>query len=303
MKQLKFILFIIVATILLNACSPAGTNRTGHEYMPDMAHSIAYEANVYHNYWLNTWDSTSVYSRRALTAPGLPVRGTVPRGYAAFMGADAFDFERIQETLRGGANYRSIAVPINGYAPYHYQDTEEERVRASNEIINNPFPITEAGLARGKALYDINCGVCHGEKGNGLGYLYDTDTNPNAKYPAAPANFLQDTFYNSTNGRFYHAIMYGKNVMGGYADKLSFEERWQVIHYIRALQATELKKTYTAEANDFNPAFGMPEKQFKQLAANRAGVSTVPGQTQPVPPQNQGNVDDVQSDPDPEHND
>ena len=137
---------------------------------------------------------------------------------------------------------------------------------------------------RAKALYDVNCGICHGEKGDGLGYLV-SDENKNVKYPAAPANFLQDTFYNSTNGRFYHAIMYGLNVMGAYADKLDFEERWQVIHYIRSLQAKEKKLEYTAEANTLNPAFGMPDKQFKQLAGSRSDNAVIPGQ--PVPTQEQ----------------
>jgi len=284
MKQLKFIVLIAVAVVMLHACAPAEGNRTGHEYMPDMAHSIAYESNLYTNYWLNTWDSTSTLTRKTLTSPRLPVAGTIPRGYAGYAGANVFDFERIHTAMRGGDNITSIAIPLNGHVPYHYADTTEERVRASNEIINNPFPITANGLARAKALYDVNCGICHGEKGDGLGYLV-SDENKNVKYPAAPANFLQDTFYNSTNGRFYHAIMYGLNVMGAYADKLDFEERWQVIHYIRSLQAKEKKLEYTAEANTFNPAFGMPEKQFKQLASSRSDNAVIPGQ--PVPTQEQ----------------
>lgn len=281
MKQLKFILLIAVAVVMLHACSPAGSNRTGHEYMPDMAHSIAYESNVYANYWNNTWDSTSALTRKTLTSPHLPVAGTIPRGYAGYAGADVFDFEKIHTTLRGGDKITSIAVPLNGHVPYHYVDTPADRVRASNEIVNNPFPITENGLARGKALYDVNCGICHGEKGDGLGYLV-SDENTNAKYPAAPANFLQDTFYNSTNGRFYHAIMYGLNVMGAYADKLNFEERWQVIHYIRSLQAKSKSLQYTAEANTLNPAFGMPDKTFKQLASSRSDNAVVPGQAVPT---------------------
>ena len=36
--------------------------------------------------------------------------------------------------------------------------------------------------------------------------------------------------------------MYGKNVMGGYSDKLSYEERWQVIHYIHSLIAGQREK-------------------------------------------------------------
>ncbi len=269
MKHLKNIAIVLITTLVLYACSPAGGDRTGHEYMPDMAHSIAYESNVYDYYYYNTWDSASTVKLKDMANPRLPVAGTMPRGFVGVHYADGTAYAAVVNMLRGGNSPNAIAVPLNGHVPYYYADTEEERVRASNEINNNPFPITEAGLAKGKELYNVHCGICHGEKGNGAGYLYDTDTNPNAKYPAAPANFLQDTFYVSSNGRFYHAIMYGKNVMGGYADKLSYEERWQVIHYIRSLQAAEKKLKYTAEANTLNPDFGMPEKAFKQLLANR----------------------------------
>jgi hypothetical protein len=63
---------------------------------------------------------------------------------------------------------------------------------------------------------------------------------------------IQPQFIDTTNGLYYHAIMYGKNVMGSYADKLSYEERWQVIHYIRALQAKERKLAYNENENTLN---------------------------------------------------
>jgi hypothetical protein len=47
---------------------------------------------------------------------------------------------------------------------------------------------------------------------------------------------VEEEMVNAGDGRYYFAIMYGKNVMGGYADKLSYEERWHVINYIRSLQ-------------------------------------------------------------------
>ena len=40
--------------------------------------------------------------------------------------------------------------------------------------------------------------------------------------------------------------------MGGYSDKISYEERWNVIHYIRSLQAKELKLTYNQVENTLN---------------------------------------------------
>lgn len=70
----------------------------------------------------------------------------------------------MDEHLRGMTSLNEIGVPINGSVPYHYQDTEEERARATAEIIENPYPITDAGLVRGKDLFIINCAICHGEK-------------------------------------------------------------------------------------------------------------------------------------------
>jgi mono/diheme cytochrome c family protein len=283
MQRLKYSFYILIAVLVLNACKPAGGNSTGSEYMPDMAHSIAYEPNVYTNYYLNTWDSASTKSLKELSNPRSPVNGTVARGYAG-AALDGAHMSETMEVLRGKNGVNSIAVPVNGSAPYYYEDTEEERTRAIEEIIENPFPITEAGLARGKELYDIFCGICHGEKGDGLGYLVrEADAAKGiaaGKYPAAPANFLIDPHNTASNGRYYHAIMYGKNVMGAYKDKISYEERWQVIHYIRSLQAKELKLVYTQFENSLNAAFGTPAGEIKVLAEAEEEMHSEEGEHQ-----------------------
>ena len=242
MRQFKFqnLLLAVLVIVVLYSCSPASGNHTGQEYMPDMGHSIAYEANYYNYYSLNTWGSEEDYKHYAL--PRTPVEGTVPRGYAG-------NHPQNGKSLNGQLTHNSIAIPVNGSVPYYYEDTEEERTRATEEIIMNPFPITDAGLEKAESLYNIYCGICHGDKGDGAGYLVRDD---GGVYPAQPANFLLDEFVNASNGRYYHAIMYGKNVMGGYAGKLSYEERWQVIHYIRALQAKEKGLAYNETENTLN---------------------------------------------------
>ncbi|HKK73708.1 MAG TPA: cytochrome c [Saprospiraceae bacterium] len=265
MQRLKYSFYILVAVLVLNACKPAGGEFAGSEYMPDMAHSIAYEANVYTDYSLNTWDSASVLTLKELSNPKKPVDGTVPRGYAG-VALDAEHASDMMNVMSGKDAVNSISVPPNGSVPYYYDDTEEERNRAIAEIVENPFPISEAGLARGEELYNIFCGICHGEEGNGLGYIYDNEKNPNAKYIAAPANFLVEPHISASNGRYYHAIMYGKNVMGAYKDKISYEERWQVIHYIRSLQADELGLEYNQTSNTFKPEAGTPAGDMKKLA-------------------------------------
>lgn len=272
MKNFKHILIAVMAAVILSACSPAEGNFTGSEYMPDMAHSVAYEANVFNYYFYNTWDSASTIKLKELSTPRKPVEGTVPRGYAGVSYADASARSDVMANLQGTNALNAVVTPINGSAPFYYGNTEEERQRAIDEIIDNPFPITADGLARGKALYDVFCGICHGEKGDGLGYLA-SDDNPNKAYAAAPAVLISDDFIASSNGRFYHSIFYGRNLMGAYADKLSYEERWQVIHHIRSLQAKEKKLAYDENANTLNSTFGTPVGQLPPMAENDRGAA------------------------------
>lgn len=266
MRNVKYIILALYASLLLYSCSPAEGNFPGSEYMPDMAHSVAYEANTYAPYNLNTWDSASVVSLKELSYPHLPVAGTIPRGYAGLYFAQQTDREeKMRAALNGETDVNTVAVPMNGSVPYYYGNTEEERLRAIEEIVDNPFPITAEGLAKGKELYDIFCGICHGPTANGVGYLV-SEENTNAVYPAAPANLLLDEHVNATNGRYYHAIIYGRNLMGAYKDKLNYEERWQVIHYIRSLQAKDRELQYNENVNTLDPAHGTPVGELEKLA-------------------------------------
>ncbi len=235
-------LVLIVGAFGLQSCQQAGVNNAGSEYMPDMGHSVAYEANYYNYYYYNTWGTEDEYYKYA--QPGLPVKGTVPRR----------------------SNGNGFTIPVQGSVPYYYGDTEPERERAMAELVNNPFPITEAGLEEGKELYNVFCATCHGDKGDGNGYLVRDD---GGVYPVQPANFLLEEHVNASNGRYYHSIMYGKNMMGSYADKISYEERWSVIHYIRSLQAKELKLTYNQEENTLNAIDQPAGKDY--LASNMDG--------------------------------
>jgi mono/diheme cytochrome c family protein len=192
--------------------------------------------------------------------------------------------------MTGGAT-NSIKVTPNGAVPYPYQDNDADRTRAANELLQNPFPITASGLVRGQVLYTTYCGICHGEKGDGAGYLV-READP-AKgivagvYPAAPANFLKENFLDTTNGFFYHAIMYGKNMMGPYADRLSYEERWQVIHYIRSLQAKQLKLVYNENENTYTsdvPGGPMLAKLHMPASHPVLGPEAMPGDTAHVAP-------------------
>jgi mono/diheme cytochrome c family protein len=231
-----FSLFILIGMLTVS-CQKAGKNSTGSEYIPDMAHAVSYESNVYGYYYANRWGSKEDLFKAS--QPRIPVKGTIPRSESSAM---------LELANKGLNSHQGRAIPANGSVPYYYQDTEEDRQRAIAEVINNPYPISAAGLEKGKELYNIFCATCHGEKADGAGYLVRED---GGKYPVQPANFLLDDHIVSSNGRYYHAIYYGKNLMGNYKDKLSYSERWQVIHYIRSLQAASKGLAYNEKENTF----------------------------------------------------
>ena len=231
---------IAMLALMFSWCSPAGKNKTGHEYMPDMAHPVSYEANVYSAYEYNHWDNER----------------TIARGATGVYYTDATALDAV----RGKNASNAISAPVNGEAPFYYANNEDDRLRCEQEVVANPYPITNAGLEKAKPLYDIYCGICHGEKGDGQGWLVSM---PDTKYPAQPKNLIGDDMIAAGNGRYYFAMIYGKNVMGGYSDKLSFEERWQVMHYIRSLQAKAKGAVYNEKENTLNNI----EKPAKAVAS------------------------------------
>lgn len=114
--------------------------------------------------------------------------------------------------------------------PYHLK--AEDTAQAN--LTKNPLVLDEAGIKEGKRLFDIYCGVCHGQKLDGNGPLYKGGDGP---YPAAPTALLTGKLLGYSEGRIFHVITYGYNVMGSYASQLDIEQRWQVVAYIKSMQS------------------------------------------------------------------
>ena len=62
--------------------------------------------------------------------------------------------------------------------------------------------------------------------------------------------------------------------MGNYADKLSYEERWDVIHYIRSCQASEKKLQYDEKWNLFKPMAAVSDSMNKIVSAPKVSKVT-----------------------------
>ena len=116
-----------------------------------------------------------------------------------------------------------------GYSLFDYENTNEDYERAKLEL-KSPLDSTQVNLIKGKELYNIYCGICHGTKGNGQGNLVKRE-----KILGIPS--YDDVGRAITEGSIYHTIYYGKNAMGSYANQLNEEERWQVVSYVLNLKA------------------------------------------------------------------
>ncbi len=122
-------------------------------------------------------------------------------------------------------------IPRGGHPSYDIPNTPEGYKKAKAEV-TNPIEATEENLSNGKAMYEIYCISCHGKKGDGNGYLSQAE-----KFEGIP-NY-KDRDINA--GSIYHVLIYGKNLMGSHSGQLTYNERWQVIHYVEQLRSDLLK--------------------------------------------------------------
>ena len=124
-------------------------------------------------------------------------------------------------------------IPAQGTIPRGYVPFDIENSTAGYELAKatllSPLDSTKVELNRGKELYDIYCGICHGNKGKGQGKLVQRE-----KILGIPS--YDDVGRAINEGSIYHTIYYGKNAMGSYANQLNEEERWQVVSFVLKLK-------------------------------------------------------------------
>jgi mono/diheme cytochrome c family protein len=204
MKRIKYIKAISAAVLVLALVNSCGVKRDpGTAYMPDMVYSRAYETNALRDSAIFTTDRNQAGAKIFYTAA--PAAGTIERGQ-----------EMMPYTLPNDSN---------GY-------------KLSAQVVNPLGPLSAADSAEAGRLYNINCGVCHGAKGQANG--------PIAERIGSVANLTTPIYVAMADGTMYHSIQYGKNNMGSYASQLSRKQRWQIVQYIRLLQPKKAKAAEVA---------------------------------------------------------
>lgn len=94
-----------------------------------------------------------------------------------------------------------------------------------------PMEITETDLRRGQERFNIFCSPCHGKTGQGDGLIVQRGMKQ-------PPSFHDQRLVESPAGYFFNVITNGFGVMYSYASRISPEDRWKIVAYVRALQKT-----------------------------------------------------------------
>jgi mono/diheme cytochrome c family protein len=133
------------------------------------------------------------------------------------------------------------APPANTVARGRLQTDERfyDGTENGEPVATIPGEITPELIGLGKQKYDVFCTPCHGAQGDGKGII----AGPYAAGPlqAQPANLIEGELVTAPSGRLYLAIANGvlrgdQYSMLPYGYRITPEERWAIVAYIRALQ-------------------------------------------------------------------
>lgn len=124
-----------------------------------------------------------------------------------------------------------LAVAILGLLLAGWAAAQQKESWAAPEDakkVKNPIEVNDASLTAGKKIYADMCQSCHGEKGDGEG-------EDAMMYDVKPADFTDAKMMKEmTDGELFWKISEGRKPMLSFRKKLTEEQRWQVVNYIRA---------------------------------------------------------------------
>lgn len=151
----------------------------------------------------------------------------------------AYNPDQANKNFKDG---KTAQNPPAGTIPVGFDKTDAtypntaEGYQAASAGLSNPMPVTIPTLQEGKTLYLNMCSHCHGLEGKGDGSIVKL-----GKFPAPPSyssgnSSRGGTMKELTDGKIYHTITYGVNLMGAHKNQLTPVQRWKIVMYVHELQ-------------------------------------------------------------------
>jgi mono/diheme cytochrome c family protein len=102
-------------------------------------------------------------------------------------------------------------------------------VPANFKSMKNPIATSDVSIKAGQALYVKTCAACHGKTGIGDG--------PKAKsLKTTVGDFSKAVSQNQTDGEHFYKTKTGRGDMPKYEGKMSDEDIWNIVNYVRTLK-------------------------------------------------------------------
>jgi mono/diheme cytochrome c family protein len=102
-------------------------------------------------------------------------------------------------------------------------------VPANFKSMKNPVATSDASTKAGLALFTKNCAACHGKTGLGDGVKARA-------LKTFPGDFSKAEFQNLADGELFFKTKTGRDEMPKYEGKLSDDDIWNTINYMRTLK-------------------------------------------------------------------
>ena len=123
-----------------------------------------------------------------------------------------------------------LLLGIFSFALFSFTEAQDEWVvLAKYEKMTNPEDASNENLAIGKSLYSKHCKSCHGKEGYG-------DGPKSEEVDGDLGDFSSEDFQSQSDGALFYKTYIGRNDMPNYEKKMSEEDTWLVVHYMRTLK-------------------------------------------------------------------
>lgn len=128
----------------------------------------------------------------------------------------------------------SSLVAIMGVAVLNLNLSAQEQpkpwdVPANFKTMKNPVAPGDASTKAGLALYTKNCASCHGKTGLGDGVKARA-------LKTFPGDLSKEAYQKQTDGEQFYKSKMGRDEMPKYEGKLSDDDIWNIVNYMRTLK-------------------------------------------------------------------
>lgn len=106
------------------------------------------------------------------------------------------------------------------------------QVPAAEKLRKNPLALSQANYNAAKPIFNEYCANCHGDSGKG-------DGSDAMMYDPAPSDLTDLAHMNKlSDGEIYYQITQGRKPMPSFRNKLTEEQRWQLVILVRSFSGS-----------------------------------------------------------------